>query len=473
MKIFLVGTMFLFGLINLYSENRVALLIANGTYQNFSSLSGPTTEAEALSITLNNLGFDVKLLENSTREQMLDALDNLKNQINGKGGIAFFHYGGHAVQVNGSNYLIPVDADIPDEKKVAIRAVDIDEVMSSLDLCGSDTNIIVLDACRNNPLPAGAGRSASRGLSVIASKPRNSIIVYSAEAGSIAQDGLFTPTLTDVLTRPGLNISDVLLEVRKEVYQQSSGAQIPGEYNQLFTNVILNKIDNQNNILPKYTNKIIEPSLSIIANEIVSGPLDFKNFKLTNTKYTIGRTGIKNGALHFNGKGYAEIDEIIPNKSDSFSLSLWINLDKLNTEGSTPFISNWFTFIDGNQKGYLLRACKFKSDEMPGIEFLACDGKIYYNARYSLPLDRFVKKFVGKWNLITVSFTKGDNGIKLYINGELSAVGNAPKYLIIDQDNGVWIGRTKINENYLYGSIEEIRYFNTAISDIEVMKIYN
>ena len=239
MRILVLGGLLVLS-ICLVAENRVALLIANGRYQHFSSLAGPVSEATGLSATLQKLGFDVQLVENGSREQMLEALDGLQKRIGGKGGIAFFHYGGHGVQVNGKNYLIPADADIPDERKAATRAVDIDEVMSSLEACGSDTNIVVLDACRNNPLPAGSGRSASRGLSVVATKPKNSVIVYSAEAGTIAQDGLFTPTLTAVLAQPGLNIADVLLQVRQEVYRKSQGSQIPGEYNQLFANVYLN-----------------------------------------------------------------------------------------------------------------------------------------------------------------------------------------------------------------------------------------
>jgi len=178
---------------------------------------------------------------------MLDELDNLKMRVNGKGGIAFFHYGGHGVQVNGANYLIPVDADIPDEKKVATRTVNIDEVMSSLDLCESDTNIVILDACRNNPLPAGSGRSASRGLSVVGIKPKNSIIVYSAEAGTVAQDGLFTPTLAKFIQEKNISFSDILLKVRNEVNLKSSGQQTPGEYNQLFNNIYLNGIGNSIN----------------------------------------------------------------------------------------------------------------------------------------------------------------------------------------------------------------------------------
>jgi len=225
---------------SLIAENRYALLIANSNYKNFSSLAGPVQEARDLTIALKVLGFNVTLLENGTREQMLEELDAIKTNIAGKGGIAFFHYGGHGVQAQGKNFLIPVDAEIPDEKKLSTRAVDIDEVMSSLDLCGSDTNIVILDACRNNPLPAGSGRSASRGLSVVSVKPRNSIIVYSAEAGSVAQDGLFTPTLAKLITQNNKSLSQILMQLRKEVSQKSNGGQIPGEYNQLFEDVFLN-----------------------------------------------------------------------------------------------------------------------------------------------------------------------------------------------------------------------------------------
>jgi len=183
-----------------------------------------------------------------------------------------FHYGGHGVQSQGRNYLIPVDADIPDEKKLLTRAVDIDEVMSSLDLCGSDTNIVILDACRNNPLPTGSGRSASRGLSVVSVKPKNSIIVYSAEAGTVAQDGLFTPTLTKLITQNGKSLNQILMQLRKEVSAKSNGSQIPGEYNQLFDDIFLNgkitEIANSNTRIPQDINLSINNS---VFENIISG----------------------------------------------------------------------------------------------------------------------------------------------------------------------------------------------------------
>lgn len=172
-----------------------ALLIANADYSHFGNLPNPLTDARQLADVLRQIGFNVNLVENASREEMLDALAELEQKIKASHGIAFFHYGGHGVQVGGKNYLIPADADIPDERRVATRAVELDEIMASLEADGPEVSIVVLDACRDNPLPVTATRSAARGLSVVQTKPKNSIIVYAAESGSKALDGLFTPTL--------------------------------------------------------------------------------------------------------------------------------------------------------------------------------------------------------------------------------------------------------------------------------------
>ena len=220
-------------------EPRTALLIANGDYVHFGRLPNPVPEARALGDALKKLGFDVTLVADAGRERMLDALADYETKLRDRRGVAFFHYGGHAVQVGGKNYLIPADADIPDERRVPTRTVDLDEVMAGLQAAGSDTSIVVLDACRDNPLPASSGRSASRGLVVVGLKPKNSVIVYSAEAGTKALDGVFTPALIRHIGRQGLSLSEVLQNVRREVYEKTGGIQTPGEYNQLFGSVYL------------------------------------------------------------------------------------------------------------------------------------------------------------------------------------------------------------------------------------------
>lgn len=218
------------------TERRNALLVANGSYSSLSDLEKPIPEAKDLMVALQELGFSVKLIENASREEMLDALVDFGQILEEQGGIGFFHYGGHAVQVNGKNYLIPSTADIEDERRVVTRAVDLDEVMTSM---VADTNIVVLDSCRDNPLPASSSRGGTRGLVASKIKPENSIVVYSAQAGSVALDGVFTPVFTKRILQKDKTLTDVLIDVRNEVYEKTDGKQVPGEYGQLMKQVYL------------------------------------------------------------------------------------------------------------------------------------------------------------------------------------------------------------------------------------------
>jgi sulfatase modifying factor 1 len=188
----------------------------------------------------------VRVVRDGNREEMLEAISEFERGLRNTGAIAFFHYGGHGVQVDGKNYLLPADADIPDERRVATRAVALDEVTTAMDAAAARASIIVIDACRDNPLPAGSGRNLARGLSVVGLKPKNSIVIYAAEAGSKALDGLFTPILAAALHKQGRTIEQVMKVVRSEVYAKSSGQQTPGEYNQLFEELFLGEQEEGN-----------------------------------------------------------------------------------------------------------------------------------------------------------------------------------------------------------------------------------
>ena len=236
----LLGLAFLFISVSLHAaQPKEALLIANGKYSHFAGLAHPAPDAAKLSAALEHLGFRVRVVRDGNREEMLDAISEFERGLRNTGAIAFFHYGGHGVQVDGKNYLLPADADIPDERRVATRAVAMDEVMTAMDAAAARASIIVIDACRDNPLPAGSGRNLARGLSVVGMKPKNSIVIYAAEAGSKALDGLFTPILAVALQQKGRTIDQVMKSVRSEVYAKSSGQQTPGEYNQLFEELFL------------------------------------------------------------------------------------------------------------------------------------------------------------------------------------------------------------------------------------------
>lgn len=224
------------------SPAKHALLIANSKYSQFGGLANTDSDAQKLAKVLNSLGFQVSILKNASKEQMLDALKDFEAKVRGTNAIAFFHYGGHGVQVEGKNYLIPADAEIPDERRVSTRAVDLDEVIAVLDSAKPKASVLVVDACRHNPLPATATRSATRGLAVVGRKPKNSVIIYAAEAGNEAFDGLFTPILAENLQEHSdKSLNQIMQKVRAEVFERSKGAQTPGEYNQLFEDLFFSK----------------------------------------------------------------------------------------------------------------------------------------------------------------------------------------------------------------------------------------
>jgi len=224
------------------TPKKLALLIANSKYSQFGGLANTDYDAQKLAKVLNFLGFQVSILKNASKEEMLDALKDFEAEVRGTNAIAFFHYGGHGVQVEGKNYLIPADAEIPDERRVSTRAVDLDEVIAVLDSAKPKASVLVVDACRHNPLPATATRSATRGLAVVGRKPKNSVIIYAAEAGNEAFDGLFTPILAENLQEHSdKSLNQIMQKVRAEVFERSKGAQTPGEYNQLFEDLFFSK----------------------------------------------------------------------------------------------------------------------------------------------------------------------------------------------------------------------------------------
>ena len=261
-----------------YAEARNALLIANGKYTNFAGLKNPIPEANDLAKSLKSLGFNVTVKTDLSREEMADALYDFQQKVEEEGGIAFFHYGGHAVQVKGINYLIPANADIPDERRVDTRCLNLDEVMFSM---SGDTNIVILDACRNNPLPAVSGRSASRGLVPIANKPKNSIIVYSAQAGSTAQDGVFTPLLTQKILEQK-SFTQILRDIRVAVKEQTDNQQNPGSYDDSDTEIFL-----AGRPAPMYDNTVA--SANIQSQPLPNAPKkDWYNGQYDKHKYLYG-----------------------------------------------------------------------------------------------------------------------------------------------------------------------------------------
>jgi len=216
----------------LFAQQKYALVIGNSNYTGISRLSNPVNDANDMEAALKGLGFTVVKVLNGNLEQMENAVLNLRRSLGGtRNTYGFFFYAGHGVQSNGENYLIPVNADnIRSESQLRDRAVSLQFVLDSLSEAGNELNMIVLDACRDNPF--GWARSGSRGLSVVSHAPSGSIVMYATGANSTASDGtgrngLFTGHLLNNLKTPGLSVFDVFDKTMGDVISLSNGTQHP------------------------------------------------------------------------------------------------------------------------------------------------------------------------------------------------------------------------------------------------------
>ncbi|MDR1277211.1 MAG: SUMF1/EgtB/PvdO family nonheme iron enzyme, partial [Treponema sp.] len=220
------------------AQQKYALVIGNGAYTGITPLNNPVNDAADISAALRGLGFTVDQVINAGRVQMEEAVTRLKARLGAvRGSYGFFYYAGHGVQSGGENYLIPVDANIPSEAYLRDRAVSMLAILDELNAAGNVLNIVVLDACRDNPF--GWRRSGSRGLQVVSNQPADSIIVYATSAGNTAADGtgrngLFTTHLLNNLKKPGLSVRDMFDQTGADVRRASEGAQIPAIYSQFF-----------------------------------------------------------------------------------------------------------------------------------------------------------------------------------------------------------------------------------------------
>ena len=222
------------------AEPRVALVIGNSAYQgDLPALPNPANDAKLMAKTLKSVGFDVVEAEDATQDAMKKAIAEFSDKLAAAGseGTGLFFYAGHGLQVAGENYLIPIDAKIKSERDVDLVSISANTVLKQMDFAGSAVNIIILDACRNNPLPSSA-RSAGRGLAEIKTTARGSFIAYSTSPGSTAADGdgtnsPYTTALAATITQPGLSIADVFQEVRTKVLASTGNSQTPWDSSSL------------------------------------------------------------------------------------------------------------------------------------------------------------------------------------------------------------------------------------------------
>jgi hypothetical protein len=208
------------------AEARTALVIGNSAYPS-AKLANPVNDASDIAIVLRNAGFDVSLRTNIDRQAMRESIHWLGKTLKQTGGVGLFFFAGHGLQVKGENYLIPIIDRIGSEEEIKQKTVMAAEAVDAMSAANNRLNIIVLDACRDNPISS----SVARGLSRIDSNA-SQFVSFSTSPGSVALDGEgrnspYTKQLSAAIGVPNLNIEQTFKLALKGVYQETVGRQTP------------------------------------------------------------------------------------------------------------------------------------------------------------------------------------------------------------------------------------------------------
>ena len=212
------------------SPSRLALVIGNGGYQFAGKLANPPHDATLVAATLRQLGFEVKSGSNLTQREMKQRIREFGQNLRTNGGVGLFYFAGHGVQAKGHNYLVPVDADIQTEADLEDVAVDLNYVLNLMDDAQNALNIVILDACRNNPF-ARSFRSAQEGLAQVKA-PTGTLIAYATAPDSIAADGTgsnspYTEELIKQMQASGVLVETMFRRVTEQVSARTNGKQEP------------------------------------------------------------------------------------------------------------------------------------------------------------------------------------------------------------------------------------------------------
>jgi len=228
---------------------RFALVIGNGNYQ-FSALKNPVNDAKDIASTLRTLRYDVTVAVNQTPSQMRKVVTDFYSKIKQSNAVSLFYYAGHAIQSNNINYLIPINAQIDSYDRMKSQAFSINELLKALKQASSNQNIIILEACRKNPIEINTKNENKRGLVVTdeaflnlpgglapVEAPTGTLIAYATEPGRTASDGKGrNGTYTSALLRhigKSETAEALFKKVRKDVLNATRNQQTPWEHSSL------------------------------------------------------------------------------------------------------------------------------------------------------------------------------------------------------------------------------------------------
>lgn len=216
-----------------FAETRIALVIGNSSYSHVPKLDNPANDAKLMARTLKSVGFELvgggpQL--NLDKEHFDSVVQKFGRRTRGAD-VALFYYAGHGLQANGANYLVPVDANPVRQADMQFQMLNASLVLQELEESGTKLNIIILDACRNNPFAGSKLRSMVGGLAQMRA-PEGTVISYATQPGNVAQDGTnghspYTRALATMISRPGLHLFDTFNQVGLAVKRATNGEQEP------------------------------------------------------------------------------------------------------------------------------------------------------------------------------------------------------------------------------------------------------
>jgi uncharacterized caspase-like protein len=224
------------------AEVRLALVIGQSAYRTVPELPNAANDAKGMAELLGNAGFDVTAAPNLAQNEMRQAISDFAGKVSASGSdtVALVFYAGHGLQIDGENYLVPVDLDPKREADIPLQGVRLNDLLNTLGALPTRARIFMLDACRNNPFPALSG--AGHGLAIVDTKAGapGSFISYSTSPGAEAEDGSgadspYTTAALTVAKQPNLPIEEVFKRIRISVAQSTDGRQIPWESSSLTT----------------------------------------------------------------------------------------------------------------------------------------------------------------------------------------------------------------------------------------------
>src|SRR6266446_5389704 len=233
------------------ADRRVAFVVGNGAYKNVAALPNPAIDAKAMASALRNVGFEVVEGSNLTRDKMTEKLLDFGKKAEGAD-VALFFYAGHGIAVNGTNYLLPVDADLKSEMDVKLgAAINVDLTLEQT-MSDAKVKLVFLDACRDNPFAAKIrSAKATRSLSVSSGladmkSGEGTLIAFATGPGQTALDGQegtnspFTRALVANIAAPGVEIQQAMTKVRAQVNEETGKNQLPWGHTNLIGTVYLN-----------------------------------------------------------------------------------------------------------------------------------------------------------------------------------------------------------------------------------------